>query len=103
MGIEKIAKIIYAEIIEGLIFYVILLVVGALPSSSMFNPVTAVLTIWSIFGVATPVIIWFELEEEISKIFLYFMLNNDSRWSKKVRQWEEIRALSLDRQGGNTF
>lgn len=70
MSFEKIIKIILSEIVEALLFSILIAIVSAFPENSVKQDIIKMLiSFWGIAGLATPFVIWFEVENEILKIF----------------------------------
>ena len=76
MSIEKIGKILVAEVIEAICFGLIVfaLAIGLEDSTGIAKTmieslINLFVIMWGILGILTPFIIWLELEQEVSKIF----------------------------------
>ena len=63
---EKIITIFVSEVIEALLFIVIILLFSSLPEyPGKSELVTAMVSAWGLLGIGTPFIIWFELWDSL--------------------------------------
>lgn len=66
MSVERIAKIIISEIIEAFIFAILITACNEfskyLPT---FDSCSSIYLLWTFAGLATPIVIWLEIEDDI--------------------------------------
>jgi hypothetical protein len=60
---EKYLKIIFAEIVEAILFITLLGFCKEL-STPFFNACATICLVWVLLGAVTPLIIWFRLEDK---------------------------------------
>lgn len=66
----KILNIIFSEVVGALIFIFFLIVASMLPGDDIGKQITNIIIgLWIFFGIATPIVIFLELEDQIFTIF----------------------------------
>jgi hypothetical protein len=67
---EKFIKIVISEIVEGIIFVMLIYTASILPDDAIRQQiVNTILLLWVIAGVGTPIAILLELEDQIADVF----------------------------------
>ena len=66
---EKLIKIFVGEFVEAVIFMMLLVVANALPNDEISKQITSlIITCWVLFGISTPLVIFFEIEKVVFSI-----------------------------------
>lgn len=67
---QKLLEIFIGEIVEAVIFIMLLIIAGALPNDKISKQIiTIIISCWVIFGIGTPIVIFLELEKKVLNIF----------------------------------
>jgi hypothetical protein len=68
--VQKIGKTMIAEIVEAILFIMLLLLTSILPQDNIKEQmIRLVLILWAVAGVSTPFIIFLEIEDRIAELF----------------------------------